>query len=61
MGQWNIKKSNTSRNKNRGKENAEEQIKLAIMTATTEGLGVPDKAVLRSELTKAGCSKDRWR
>ena len=37
-----------------GKENAEEQIKLAIMTATTEGLGVPDKAVLRSELTKAG-------
>ena len=36
------------------KENAEEQIKLAIMTATTEGLGVPDKAVLRSELTKAG-------
>ena len=24
------------------------------MTATTEGLGVPDKAVLRSELTKAG-------
>ena len=37
-----------------GKESAEEQIKLAIMTATTEGLGVPDKAVLRSELTKAG-------
>ena len=37
-----------------GKENAEQQIKLAIMTATTEGLGVPDKAVLRSELTKAG-------
>ena len=34
------------------KESAEEQIKLAIMTATTEGLGVPDKAVLRSELTK---------
>ena len=51
--QWNIKKSNTSKNKT-GKENAEEQIKLAIMTATTEGLGVPDKAVLRSELTKAG-------
>ena len=37
-----------------GKEGALEQIKLAIMTATTEGLGVPDKTVLRNELTKAG-------
>ena len=37
-----------------GKEDALEQIKLAIMTATTEGLGVPDKTVLRNELTKAG-------
>ena len=37
-----------------GKEGVLEQIKLAIMTATTEGLGVPDKTVLRNELTKAG-------
>ena len=37
-----------------GKENAEEQIKLAIMTATAEGLGEPDKTVLRNELTKGG-------
>ena len=37
-----------------GKEDALEQIKLAIMTATTEGLGVPNKTVLRNELTKAG-------
>ena len=36
------------------KENAEEQIKLAIMTATAEGLGEPDKTVLRNELTKGG-------
>ena len=37
-----------------GKENAEEQIKLAIMIATTEGLGELDKTVLRNELTKGG-------
>ena len=49
-----LKKSNRGKKQKTGKENAEEQIKLAIMTATTEGLGVPDKAVLRSELTKAG-------
>ena len=36
------------------KEDALEQLKLSIMTATTEGLGVPDKTVLRNELTKAG-------
>ena len=37
-----------------GQTNSAEQVKLAIMTATTEGLGVPDKTVLRNELTKAG-------
>ena len=36
------------------KESTLERIKLAIMTATTKGLGVPDKTVLRNELTKAG-------
>ena len=48
-----LKRATQAKNKT-GKESAEEQIKLAIMTATTEGLGVPDKTVLRSELTKAG-------